>query len=550
MNDNTTDAATLFAPLWKRKWLILAVAVVVGAGTYIYYRGQASVYVARTQLYLGGSSEAQSAASGSSSRTTLTGRALADQVELINSSIIGEPVRKRLKAEGDIAALRATRVKATASATADFIIITTEAHQPRAAIAIANDYAQAYVRRERTSYLRSIESQITDSREQLRRIEASGTKAKGAKGSVSNTTTIQAATLATRINELEASLTGSPGVQQIGTAKASPLPVSPTPKKSAIFGFVIGLLLASVAAYVLTRFDRRLRALADVERVYKGRILAALPTVKHPVRRPGGEFGPARSHLEPLRRLHTTLQLGDMLAQRGGGGPRTILFLSADAGDGRSTIVANLARVQREAGQRVAVIEADFRRPVLSRLLDVEGARGLEDVLSGRLTFREAVQSAGPITGAPSPEPAPDAAQTATGPLVPTLLESSGAGCLSVLTSGGAASNPPALLASAAMAELLRSAAEDYDFVLIDVPSLLEVSDAMPLLGLVDGMIIVARLGHTRENSAQRLTDLLASTTSPPLLGLVANCVPRRDIERYGFSWAPAPARRPNPLRR
>jgi Mrp family chromosome partitioning ATPase len=67
----------------------------------------------------------------------------------------------------------------------------------------------------------------------------------------------------------------------------------------------------------------------------------------------------------------------------------------------------------------------------------------------------------------------------------------------------------------------------------------------MPLLPAVDGIVVVVRVGHTRDVSAQRLAQLLGSTVSAPLLGIVANCVPRKDIERYGFVWAPtAPGRR------
>jgi Mrp family chromosome partitioning ATPase len=76
--------------------------------------------------------------------------------------------------------------------------------------------------------------------------------------------------------------------------------------------------------------------------------------------------------------------------------------------------------------------------------------------------------------------------------------------------------------------------------VLIDAPPPLEVSDAMPLLPAVDGVLMVARIGHTRDVSAQRLAQLLGRTASAPVLGAVVNCVPRKDIERYGFTWAPA----------
>jgi Mrp family chromosome partitioning ATPase len=110
---------------------------------------------------------------------------------------------------------------------------------------------------------------------------------------------------------------------------------------------------------------------------------------------------------------------------------------------------------------------------------------------------------------------------------------------VSVLLGGGAVANPPALLARPEVPELLRSMAADFDFVLIDAPVPLQVSDVMPLLRVVDGIVIVARVGHTSENSASRLVELLARSSSAPVLGVAANAVPAKEIEKYGFSPAP-----------
>jgi Mrp family chromosome partitioning ATPase len=216
--------------------------------------------------------------------------------------------------------------------------------------------------------------------------------------------------------------------------------------------------------------------------------------------------------------------------------PRTILALSADAGDGRSTLIADLALVQRDAGERVAVVEADFRRPVQASLLDVTRSVGLGEVLAGTLPVDDALQRVASIHAGVSVETPGAAGEVATAVQAPNK------GSVFVLTSGEAVANPPALLASRTMAGLLDSIAEDFDRVLIDAPPPLEVSDVMPLLHSVDGIVIVARMGHTRVTSAQRLAELLKHTASAPVLGVVANHVPRADIERYGFS--PTSARR------
>lgn len=538
MNDTTTDAANFLAPLWRRKWLILAVGILVAAGTYYYYKHKPYVFLAKTQLYLGSANE-QAAITGTGGKTTLSGRALADQVELINSSVIGMEVRKRLRAEHppNIAAARG-KAKATASPSSDFIAIATEAHTPKAAVALANMYAAVYVARQRGNYNRAIKAAIANAKQQLRRLEtpAPGSKGKGNNGSA----TIQAATLASKINELEASLGGTSGVQQVSPAKANPLPVSPTPKKNAIFGGILGLLLACVAAYVLGRFNRRLSSLSQVEEAYQTQVLTALPKVNNPVVRPDGTRAPARPLLEPLRRLHTTLETAGTLGGGAGGAPRSVLFMSAEAGDGRSSLVANLARVQRDAGARVAVVEADFRRPVQAKIFDVDGARGLSGVLFGEMTLHQALHTVPPAGG-----------QAPAAGVAPALNGEQNGGCLVVLPAGGEVENPPALLGGAVMRSLLRTLTEEYDHVLIDAPALLQVGDAIPLLAQVDGIVLVARLGHTRDFSAERLLYTLGRTVSTPVLGVVANCASRKDAERYGFSWgSPAPRAQPKLIRR
>jgi Mrp family chromosome partitioning ATPase/capsular polysaccharide biosynthesis protein len=530
MNDATPDAS-IFSPLWKRKWLILAVAILVAAGTYEYYKRQPAIYTAKTALYLGGAAEQASSLGVSPGKSTLSGRALVDQVELINTTI-NEQVRKRLREEEKLVIAR-TKAKAAASGASDFITITTEGHNPKAAVALANDLAAAYILRQRSDYLRNLRSQIANTKAQLRRIETPSPKTKGSKGGPSNTATIQAASLESRISQLESALLTFTGVTQVGSAKASPLPVSPMPKQNAIFGFVLGLILGAVVAYGLGRLDRRMRSLGAIEAAFQTPILAALPSVGSPVKRPDGTRYPARSLVEPLRRLQTTLRVGEALRGERGLAPKVILFLGAEAGDGSSSLIANLARVQRDAGERVAIVEANFRRPAQSRLLDVGDARGLVEVLSGTASVGAAIQTVAPA--------AADVEEEATPPggAVATVVQSATAGSLSVLLGGAAVANPPALLGGEAMPALLRSLTVEYDSVLIDAPPPLEVSDAMALLPLVDGIIIVARVAHTRDISAERLTELLQRTPSAPVLGVVANGVPRKDLERHGFSAAP-----------
>ncbi len=552
----TSDATSILLPLWRRKWLILIVGLVVGAASYFYYKHATRVYQSTTQVYLGASLEEQ--APGEKTAGKSQSSTVANQVAIINSIVI-EEVRQKLN-QKDKAAIRGSTVRAKAPEKSEFIAITAEAHKATTAALLVNTVARTFIRRQHASRTRATERAIAIARRQLRRIEATSTPVVAPKTTATTTTTtgatttttaaaktpapvvkapstsslLQAASLNSKINQLEASLAVA-GAQQIRPAKPTgAVLLSPKPRKNAIFGFVVGIVLAAIAAYALGRFDRRLRSLAGIETAYSSQTLAGFPVVRRPIVRRDGVPAPSRFLIEPLRRLHTALQLGITPDPRRARPSRTVLFVSADAGDGKSTLVADLALVQRDAGQRVAVLEANFRRPAQARLLGLDASQGLAEVLTGKLTVTQAAQRVHPISPAELAESPGEAAGPGAAP-VATFVDAREAGSLFLLAGGGEVANPPALLGHPAMAELLHSVAEDFDYVLIDAPSPLEVSDVMPLLKLVDAIVIVARAGHTREMSAQRLVQLLAQSDVRPL-GIAANCLPRREMDRYGFA--------------
>ncbi|HXP38307.1 MAG TPA: Wzz/FepE/Etk N-terminal domain-containing protein [Solirubrobacteraceae bacterium] len=563
MNE-TTDATAIFAPLWRRKWLILLVGIVVGGASYLYYKHAQRVFQATTQIYLGASAEEQAPGEKTSGKSPATN--VANQAAIINSIIV-EKVHQELKKQNKANLVRGSKVRAKATEKSEFIVITTEAHTATGAALIANLAAQSYVHRQRAAHQRSIEKAISISRRQLRRIEAASvpkpvvtkaatTKAKetgegketaASKEATETKTTapttasiLQAANLNSKINQLESSLALA-GAQQVKQAKPQgTTQLAPKPRKNAIFGFVIGIVLAAIAAYVLSRFDRRLRSLLGIEAVFGSQTLTALPKVRRPVVVRDGQPAPSRFLVEPLRRLHTGLTLGQSAQANRPPSPRVILFTSADAGDGKSTLVADLALVQRDAAQRVVIVEANFRRPVQGKLLGVEATGGLAEVLAGSRSVSDALQRVHPIEAAPL---APQQAAAPSGLATAVAAPPRTTGSLSLLGGGGEVVNPPALLGNGAMSGLLRSLTADFDYVLIDAPSPLAVSDVMPLLSQVDGIVVVARVGHTRETSAQRLVELLARTAGAPVLGVAANCVSRKESERFGFTASNGPGK-------
>jgi Mrp family chromosome partitioning ATPase/capsular polysaccharide biosynthesis protein len=534
MNQTADASPSIFAPIWRRKWLILAVGVVAAVLSYAYYKRQSPTYQSSTQVFLGASAEEQ--LPNAKSGATRVAKTFGGQATIV-SSIVVEEVRHRLKAEHKGAAVKKAKINAKIPEKSEFMTINVETHGARNAALIANLVAQTYIARQEGKRRRGIERAIAIAHRQLRRIEAadaareaaaaaSGTGAKGA----STSNVIQAANLSTKINELESTLSQVSAVQIKPAKAAGALLLSPKPRKDAIFAFVLGIVLASIAVYAASRLDRRLRSLGAIEGLTRAPMLTVLPKVSRPIVSEAGGSRPSNVLLEPLRRLHTALRLSGNGApgETNGDHARVILFVSPDPGDGKSTVAADLALVQRDAGAHVALVEANFRRPVQARLLGLERDGLLGEVLAGRLEADEAMQRVLPLHSAPFPDELDEAA-------VATATQTN-VGSLFVLAGDRSVPNPPAVLAQDNTAELLRSLAGRFDYVLVDAPSPLEVSDVVPLLGVVDGIVLVARVGHSREASAQRLMQMLDHPSYAPILGVVGNFVGRAELKRYGFS--------------
>jgi Mrp family chromosome partitioning ATPase len=106
-----------------------------------------------------------------------------------------------------------------------------------------------------------------------------------------------------------------------------------------------------------------------------------------------------------------------------------------------------------------------------------------------------------------------------------------------VLLADAVPPNPAELLESNAMQELLSWTSEQYDLVLVDTPPLTVVSDAIPLLRRVDGVLIVSRFGRSTVNAAENLRNRLASLGAP-VLGVVGNAYTEQKRDGYGYAYA------------
>lgn len=500
MNGHNPPAELTFAdylrPVWRFRVFVLCAVIATTMATYVYYNRQAPLYETATELYVGQSDVQQLLSGGLGSASSE--RSIANQARLLTSPRVAERVRARLKLDVPAAALLGS-VTSTANSNSDFLVLRARDGDPQRAAELANGFAASYLSLRRSDLVAAARTALRDVRARLRRLPRS------------STTAVTRTALTEQINTLQGTVASPPGSgEQVTRAGVPGAPVAPKPRRAAFFAALLALVLSIIVCYLLDRSDRRVRRLEEVETLFDLPVLASIPHVRQasaPKTDPGGTQPALR---EPHRTLRVNLDLA-----RSERPMTTILVTSALPAEGKSTVVRNLAISYREAGARVAVVEADLRRPVLAKQFGLPTHFGgiNESLARGVALTPQTVLNADP-------------GQT---------------GRIDVFPAGPPLDNPTVLLTEERLIPIIEPIAAAYDIVLIDSPPLLSVSDALPLLNLVDGVVIVVRPGTTTHPAVERVRRTIERLPRANLIGAVANDV--TDTLNYGYSYGPGDKR-------
>jgi polysaccharide biosynthesis transport protein len=284
--------------------------------------------------------------------------------------------------------------------------------------------------------------------------------------------------------ELLAALqTGNAEVVQRALPPSSPS--APKPVRSVAIGLVLGILLAIALTLIREQIDRRLREPSDVTDLLNVPVLAAIPEDRSSLRHVAdGEATLRRLDTEAFMMLRTNLRYFNVDEE-----VTSILVMSASPGEGKTSISWNLARAEARSGKRVLYIEADLRRPTVASHLGVAPDGGLSLILAGVMDPGD------------------------------TLTDVSG---VDIITAGPLPPNPAELIESQRMRKLIQWGEQHYDRVIIDTPPAAVVADAIPMVPMVSGVVIVVRLGHSQRDAVEHLRTQLANVNAP-VLGVVLN---------------------------
>jgi len=281
-------------------------------------------------------------------------------------------------------------------------------------------------------------------------------------------------------------------------------PVKPKKAMNLALGVIIGLVLGIGLAFFQDYLDDTIKDPDSAKRELGWPLLAAIPFIPRKDKGKGGIQETLVSHHDPkspvaeaFRSLRTGIHFSAITRNR-----QVLLVTSTFPGEGKTTIVSNLATMLSQTGARVLLLDCDLRKPSLHDIFGHDKAPGLTELLAGDTDIDAAIRK----TGIPG---------------------------FDMISAGTVPPNPAELLGSDNMRSLLKSLRAMYEHILIDAPPTLAVTDAPFLTSMSDIVVVVVEAGRVPVKAAQRMRETL-ETVGAPVAGIVMNDKDEASYRRYG----------------
>jgi capsular exopolysaccharide synthesis family protein len=277
-------------------------------------------------------------------------------------------------------------------------------------------------------------------------------------------------------------------------------PISPRPVLDLAGGLFAGLLGGIGLALLRDMMDTTLRTGQALAEATGLPVLGTVPFDRTAPEAPLAVGGTHSARAESIRMVRTNLKFANVDQK-----PKVLVVTSPLAGEGKTSMAANLALSLAETGERVCLVDADLRSPSVAGTFGLVQDAGLTSVLIDAATVEEVLQPVGD-TG------------------------------LCVLTSGPMPPNPAEVLASERMGDVLDELARYFDHVIVDSAPLLPVADTVGLGSLVDGAVLVVRSGRTSTERVRSAVQALRGI-GVPVLGAVLSMAQLHGASGYGYGY-------------
>jgi len=524
--------------VWRRKWIVLLVTVMVTAAAVGFSERQQKLFAATSQLV-----NTTAAASSSSGKNAPTNVWSAAHAPLLATTQAASWVVKQSGLKGLSAEQLLSETKVSADPLVDAIDFTVTDPNAATAQRLANLWAVqsgSYANNLDQAGIKASIANLQKQQDIAQALSQAYLDKKAATGQttvtvtvtvdgVTTTRTLTPATAATTAAQVKATqdkivqktLSLTSVSNQLAPKQAQPASqTQPKTSRNAAIGLVLGLILVIILAFLQDLLDTRVRTVAEVGRRLRLPLLASIPARPRALREYAVVLlSPQGAAQMPTAEAYRIFKLN--LASTLRRGMKVIMFTSASDDEGTSTTVANLAVALTRAGQHVVVVDANMRRPALGSFFGLDDRMGVSDILSGHSQLGDALT----IVDVSREHPV-DVGSNGTS-------STGGGGLLEVLPAGPIPGDAAELLDSRAMTELLRELRGRADVVLVDAPPMLPVTDAMVLGTKVDAVVAVAR---ARLASRPHLVALgrALDACAAPRLGFVFVGGTQDESQEYG----------------
>ena len=512
---NSIDIKRYFYLLRSYWWVLLLTTLLGGGAAFISSSLMTPIYSTATTLLID--------TNRGSSRTTASDLSAGEQLATTYAIIVESPrIRQQVADQVGLEIDQLGKIDADHVGGTQLLRITIENENPLLAAHIANTVAEVFANETQSlqtngfsaskenlqAQLDYLENQIANSNNSLEKLDAQTPEAISERNRLEDLVNRQNQSYTTLLQSFEelrlAELQATSNIMQIDPAEVPLKPVRPRIMITTVLGTIVGLLLGVGIVLFSDFLDDTIKSSADIERLTRVPVMASVGRLRKATNEPGSELitinQPRDPSSESFRDLRTALLFSAVDKPNG-----TIVVTSANPSEGKSTVAANLAVVLAQAGNNVLLVDCDLRRPRQSTIFGRPNHTGLSMLLLEYNPQADASEADAVISNA----------------IQPVSLGAQGSN-LWLMASGPIPPNPSELLGSAKMKVVLAQLSTRYDYVIIDTPPALIVTDPYVISMRADGVILVVSAGSTRHNdvvnSVNRFRELRA-----PILGAVLN---------------------------